>query len=149
MAKRSTPTYHDPRIRQLENDLYRARHALIDLMSEPAQEVLTSYRSVKTQHEWWSWSSRAAHRLAEMAEGSAVQRMYQGYAIESPRAKCPLCGKGPQSFYDGYAGFALPDGLIRHLTGGHNAHQCPVFGAAFALARDYVLDSEFGPKLKS
>lgn len=147
MAKRSIRAVEDPRIRRLENDLYFARQALIDLMPESAQSILNSYRSIKTHEDWWRWPTRAAEQIAEQAEEKAVQRTYQGYPIESPRAKCPLCGRGPQSFYDGSAGFALPDGLVRHLTGGHNAHQCSVFGAAHALAIRYVRDSTLGPSL--
>ena len=39
--------------------------------------------------------------------------------------------------------FAIPGGLIHHLTGFGNAHHCPVTQAAFALGRSYV-EREFG-----
>jgi hypothetical protein len=117
---------------------------LLDLMPEKAREILGSYHAVKTKQEWWHWRERAAEQIVELADGVA-QRTYQGQPIEAPRAKCPLCRAGPESYYDGGLGFALPTGLIRHLTGGHNARQCPVFGAGFALALDYMRDPLFGP----
>ena len=136
----------DPRIRQLETDLFYARCALVDLMPEAVRKILGSYRTVKTTQDWFGWSTRAAEQIAELAE-NVVQRTYQGHPVDAPRAKCPLCGAGPQSFYDDHLGFALPEGLVRHLTGGSNARQCPVFGAAYALARDYIRDPVLGPKL--
>jgi hypothetical protein len=46
-----------------------------------------------------------------------------------------LCGDGSQGPYD--EGFALPEGLRRHLVGWGNTHQCRVTHAAFVLAKDY------------
>ncbi|MBY0559328.1 hypothetical protein [Hyphomicrobium sp.] len=40
-------------------------------------------------------------------------------------------------------GFAIPRGLIHHLTGFGNAHHCDVSEAAFRLGRKYV-EREFG-----
>jgi hypothetical protein len=60
----------------------------------------------------------------------AVMKGYFG-----PRAYCPLCGSGSSGPYD--RGFALPEGLRRHLTGFGNAGACDVLSPVLDLARDY------------
>jgi hypothetical protein len=54
----------------------------------------------------------------------------------TPRAYCPLCGEGAQSLVIGYDGYALPDGLRRHLGGMGNARSCRVMDVVRTLARD-------------
>jgi hypothetical protein len=54
--------------------------------------------------------------------------------LEHDRAYCPLCGAGNSGPYED--GFALPEGLRRHIVGWGNMRRCPVFEAAYRLAQD-------------
>ncbi|MFB9353138.1 hypothetical protein ACFFUA_38080, partial [Streptomyces heliomycini] len=54
------------------------------------------------------------------------------------RAYCPLCGEGTSSAYE--KGYALPEGLRRHLTGWGKSHICVVMEAAHQLALDHFHD---------
>lgn len=60
-----------------------------------------------------------------------------------PRALCPLCKQGAQGTRD-LKGYAVPDGLRRHLLGELNSRQCVVFGAAEAIARDSIAEQREG-----
>jgi hypothetical protein len=122
-------------IRRLKDELHTVRRALVDLMPPEAQAILWSCYRAKTDQEWAVWPEAAADKIVELCTG-ITQRTYQGQPIEPPRAKCPLCRAGPQSYYDGHLGFALPEGLMRHLTGYGRSHECPVFGAARAIGRE-------------
>lgn len=142
MAKRRPPTLFPPnpfeeRIRRLEDELFLARAAIIDLMSEPARKVLDSYYHAENA---WAWSRDASEKIVSLCTDVSPS-LYDGY--DSPRAKCPLCKAGPATPY--HEGFALPEGLVRHLLGTHNASACPVFDAARALARDYLKRREQRP----
>lgn len=120
------PDEADRKIRGLENELFLAREAIIRLMTPEAQEILTSHYQCQTKEESWRWPELAADKVValcgELDEDVYFQR----------RAKCPLCGEG--SAAPGQEGFSLPIGLQRHLLGSHNARQCSVFGAAYAIA---------------
>jgi hypothetical protein len=72
--------------------------------------------------------------LVELAMARPSEEM-GSLAGESPRAICPLCGDDSNNPFS-IRGFAVPDGLLRHLEGSHNAIQCPVFEIACALARE-------------
>lgn len=142
MAKRRpsnlfAPNPFEERIRRLEDDLFLARTAIIDLMPEPAQKVLDSYYGAENA---WAWSREASEKVVSLCE-DVIPSVYDGY--DSPRAKCPLCKSGPATPY--HEGFALPEGLIRHLLGTHNSRACPVFDAARALSRDYFKRREERP----
>lgn len=150
MRRTSIPTFadYDRELRGLSDDLHMARHALIELMKPEAREILQSYYQIKTPEDWHRWPDEAAEKIIELCT-DVTQRSYQGYLYEE-RAKCPLCGNGPESFYDGHVGFKLPEGLRRHLTGYGRSRECPVFGAARALGRESYRDLQAqqdpGPK---
>lgn len=126
---------HDREVKRLKDELYEARSALVGLMPHEARIILWSYLNIQTAEEWYRWPDETAEKIGDLCT-DVTQRKYEGYIYEQ-RAKCPLCGDGPQSFYDGNSGFKLPEGLRRHLVGYGNARECPVFGAARALARDF------------
>ena len=119
---------HDERIRRLEDDLYVARHTILELLPEPAQEILTSFLERNTPRERLSWEHDIVEEITALAvkiEGAA--------SYWQPRAYCPLCGRGTTWAYS--EGFTLPEGLRRHLTGWGKAQQCTVMGAAIKLAQ--------------
>lgn len=136
MAKRSnlSPTFnpYDREIRRLEDALWFTRRALIDQMDSGVKKVLDGYPRDLEPNDVWRWAERAAEQVVEFCT-ELEQETYQGYPVGSPRALCPLCKHGTSGPYA--QGFALPEGLIRHLLGSHNSRQCAVFGAAVALAQ--------------
>lgn len=131
--------YEDPRderIRRLEEELWTARRAIIDLMPDGTRRVLTSYYHCGSRSETYKWEHDAVEEIIGHAE--ALSREEGSYL--GPRARCPLCGDESTSPYE--SGFSLPEGLRRHLTGWGNVRQCSVLGAAASLAREYA-DREF------
>lgn len=138
MAKR--PIYKpvsesEATISRLSNDLFLAREAIIALMSEEARAILNSHYRCGSEEESREWGRAAAEKIMDLCHPIS-QQMYQGHPIGSPRAKCPLCQQGANSFYEHEQGFAIPEGLLRHLLGTHNSRQCDVFGAAHSIARE-------------
>lgn len=134
-GRRPSPNPYQSRIQELETELFALRFALIEMMPHKARAILHGHGRLTNMREWYAWAKAAAEQIVDLCT-DVESPTYMGVPLGSPRARCPLCGAGPQTPYE--SGFALPEGLNRHLTGGHNAHQCPVFGAAERLARDYV-----------
>lgn len=136
MAKRtayvSSSEYRE-QISKLKNDLAMACHHTLDLMSEPARRILTGYgREISSRSEVWRWAELAAVEIVETRCTSVEQATYKGQSFGAPRSACPLCWGESSSYYE--RGFALPEGLVRHLLGSHNSMQCFVFKAAMELA---------------
>lgn len=119
-------------IQQLRDDLYMARRAIIELMSPEAQWILESHYNRPEGQSVWQWAESIAEKVIDLCE-DVQQTRHGGEPIGAPRAYCPLCGDGSQSFYE--KGFALPTGLYRHLIGYGNMRQCDVISAAIALAK--------------
>lgn len=137
MAGRQTytlPSESEATIRRLKNDLFLTREALISLMPVEVQEILNSHYRCADKNESLHWPGLAAGKIVDLCK-PLPRQMFDGYPVGSARANCPLCGHGAESFY-GQEGFAIPDGLFRHLLGTHNSRQCAVFGAAHEMARE-------------
>jgi hypothetical protein len=103
-------------------------------MPDEVEEFLSSFYTCKSRQETYSWDESTAHKIIALAKRITPE---EG-AYFSNRAYCPLCGRGSSSAFSHEAGFSVPEGLRRHLVGwGDRGNQCPVFGAAMSLARDY------------
>lgn len=124
------------KIYKLENDLYMARRTIINLMSEDIQNILMSYHSCSTYEDSWKWADITADKIIRLAETKPATEMSE-YCSSTPRALCPLCKESSLNPF-GTKGFAIPEGLRRHLLGHNNSHECQVFGTARALARAYL-----------
>lgn len=136
MARRaeSSPTGDlQKKVRRLEDDLWLARMAIVDLMPQTAHQLLTTYHGLNTQRELQHWAQRTAEQIVELCNMPKPAAVIDGYVAGSRRAVCPLCGGGTSGPYE--KGFAIPEGLLRHLLGTYNAHRCSVFGAAYELAK--------------
>src|SRR5262245_59034258 len=118
-------------LRDLKDELYAARRAVINLMPEKVAQVLGSYHKCKSTREYYAWCEEAAGQIITLVPPDTIKQSYDGR-----RASCPLCGSvGHGPFADG---FTVPEGMRRHLTGYGNTHHCPVTEAAFELGGDYV-----------
>src|SRR5262245_28305236 len=114
-------------LRHLEDELYAARRAIINLMPEKVGRVLESYHACESTREYYAWREEAADQLIALVPPDTIKQR---------RTNCPLCGSGGHGpFADG---FTVPEGMRRHLTGYGNTHHCPVTEAAFELGGDYV-----------
>jgi hypothetical protein len=122
----------------LEDELFEARHAVIELMPPAVRRVLDSHYHCVTIEDTCAWIDDAYDDLAELAEVLPPVPFYFG-----ERANCPLCGRGPDSPYD--KGFALPEGPRMHLQGKGNARQCFAMKAGEGLARSQW-DRKFHPR---
>lgn len=143
MPKQRQPTASEAEatIRALQSDLAMARYTIISLVSPAAQKILRSYsHDVASRAEVWEWAEKAALELTEICE-DVQQPTLQGHPWGAPRAPCPLCRGETTSPYE--RGFAIPDGMVRHLLGTYNSHQCDVFKAAMELAFDRAEDPFF------
>lgn len=134
MTKLTFVAPRDEEIERLQMELDEARRAIVNLMPEPAREILGDYYDCKSRGEVYRWESTAADKLIELAQ--PLPR----HTVHGERAMCPLCGGGAQNVYAYQEGFSLPLGLHRHLTGFGNTHQCDVTRAAFKLAREWARD---------
>lgn len=115
-------------IRDLQDELLETRLNIINMMPWEAYLSLSSYDSCKSRIETYQWPNAVASRLSELAK-----LLPPNIFGTSDRAYCPLCGAGSSR---GYAnGFAIPEGLRRHLVGWGD-QECPVFAIAMRLARD-------------
>lgn len=122
-------------IARLKEELFMVRRAMIGLMSEDAQRILLGSPGCQSLADVADWSERAAQDLLALCQPRPAESM--GRSQGSPRrAPCPLCS-GSSSSEDA-AGYAFPEGILRHLLGSYNARQCPVFGAAVAQARGWL-----------
>lgn len=157
----------DKKIRDLENELWKARRTIIDLGLElarefeehplpaeaekPSGEIVTfpgapdpqpatqteplplerlfrDYHGIGSDHEYYAWRRTIIDRVAKIAERRATPGdLYSG--SPSPRAACPLCRDIPTGWGYPPAGYALPEGLERHLTGWGNMSKCSVMEA--------------------
>jgi hypothetical protein len=95
------------------------------------QNVLQSYFHCASVEETMMWEHVTAGKIIACAE---ILPPEQGSYL-GERAYCPLCGSGSNSYYE--RGFAIPDGLLRHLLGEGNSYRCMVFKTACKLAKDY------------
>ncbi|SRR5712691_10802663 len=124
----------------LRDELSRARSTVLQLMPEQIRDILVSYSNCRSTSELREWQYKTAQKLLQFAEARSAHEMGT-YASLSPRALCPLCG-GSSENPSGSLGFALPEGLLRHLLGSHNAAACAVFEIATALCREHLLELE-------
>lgn len=137
MPRFKIPISPERRIQQLENNLYEARQAIINLMPGPIYEVLTDYIGCKSRQDTYSWKRNITTFL--ISEAKILSPQEGSYF--SDRAYCPLCSDGTTNYYE--RGFSVPEGLKRHLSGWGNMAQCSVMKAVLDLANDYW-DEELG-----
>ncbi|RJP18348.1 MAG: hypothetical protein C4520_14565 [Candidatus Abyssobacteria bacterium SURF_5] len=119
------------KIKNLEDELYKARIAIIRLMPERIQSILSSFYSCESRQESIAWE----HNVIEQLIGFATILSREEGSYLSDRAYCPLCGDGSSSAYE--RGFTVPEGLRRHLGGWGNVRQCDVMVAAERLSREH------------
>lgn len=120
----------DEKITQLEWKLYQARETILALMPGGVQEILRSYRSCASRDDANQWNHTVVEKIISLAEELPSPRV----SFLPRYAKCPLCSSVSMAPFQ--PGFALPEGLRRHLVGWGNARQCGVFNAVSALAWD-------------
>jgi hypothetical protein len=122
----------ESKVRQLRNDLFVARQALIYLMDQ--QDLLRGYFGIHDFDKLREWRLERAEAVMKEAWVRPGEEMGDP---RWPRALCPLCRQGAQAGRD-VRGFAVPEGLRRHLLGELNSRQCAVFAAAESIARDSI-----------
>lgn len=116
-------------IDRLQQELYFARSAVLELIPEEARRILTGYYSCESTAEGHAWGRQVVEEVLALAKPLESPSPY-----DSPRAFCPLCTSGTSLPYE--SGFTLPVGLRRHLTGWGSVRQCSVMQAAMGLARE-------------
>jgi hypothetical protein len=115
---------------RLRHELYEARRAVLAMLPAPLEHLAEGFYGSQTWTELDAWERDFGEAVIATA---AVLSREEG-SILQPRAYCPVCRDGSSSPYD--RGFALPEGLRRHLHGNGNTVQCLVTRAIFGLARD-------------
>lgn len=118
-------------IRRLKNDLYMARRAVIGLMPPDIGPLLRGYYPCASREEGARWFDDLVDVLIDRAGSAALPASAWG----ERRTLCPLCNRGSDSPY--VEGYALPEGLRRHLTGWGNTHHCVVMEIVSKLAYEH------------
>jgi hypothetical protein len=125
-------------VQRLKEDLYLAREAILDLLPDDLGEVARKMSQVHSWEELNDLEKRLTAAVMQKAEplspGSYVS------TSSSKRAYCPLCRSGSSAPYE--SGFALPDGLQRHLRGEGNTRRCSVTEALFKLSLHRLRERE-------
>lgn len=119
------------RIKRLEESLFFAHQLVLSLIPEKYRSIMESYSSCESIDDTYSWKRRVCDEIISCAETLDVD---QGSYFQ-PRAYCPLCGEGSSSPYD--QGFAVPEGLKRHLSGWGGNRGCEVINLTSHYAREY------------
>lgn len=127
-----TSDSRDEKIRRLEDQLYDARKALLRLLPDETRTLLSGWRHNTSEKELDEWEHEIVEAITKLATP------LPSTLLDGPRAMCPLCSGGSSWPYT--KGYALPNGLKRHLFGDGNTRSCSVTKHAFALAR-YSLSS--------
>ncbi len=122
----------DKRIERLEAELDEARRDIVDLARAELWDVLHGYLPCGSREEHYRWQLDLVAAVVARAVPEPETLSWQ------PRALCHLCRRGGHSPH--LRGFALPEGLSRHLMGVGRAHRCAVTNAAFRLAREHLRD---------
>lgn len=120
----------DERIRTLEWDLDSARRAIVSLLPQFIQTLVDSRYACQSWEDAYKWESEL---VDEIITSATVLSREEGSHF-GPRACCPLCGHGSSALYA--RGFAVPEGLRRHLIGWGNTTGCGVLTPVLDLARD-------------
>jgi hypothetical protein len=108
------------KIKRLESELYVLRRELIAIAPDKFAEIVRPW-GLPPDLNPYRWSEEAVARIIEKT-----------VPLHADRAPCPLCNSHP----DQHAGYALPTGLERHLTGKVGQRQCCVMNAALSLLTD-------------
>lgn len=113
-----------------------ARRTIIDLMPDHIRTVLEAASWCETIDEARDWERWAVARFVDCVEP------LPGYERDEfprhRRALCPLCRGEASTAYS--RGYAVPEGLTRHLRGSHGNRKCDVVDAAFQQARTRALN---------
>jgi hypothetical protein len=121
-------------ISDLRRDLDAAVRSIILLMPEDAQSILRSFYECESRDKTYRWRHLAALRVVHLAKP-----LPKGIHDSRDRAYCPLCGEG--ALPPSAEGYAIPEGLRRHLFGwGGKQTQCSVFNTVELGARWYWSD---------
>jgi len=128
----TSPHALENRTRALETDLDAAYRTILEMVpSEQLRDALKSYYPADPDVPGWAWREKLAQQVI-----SAAVILPSGGSATVDRAYCPFCGQGASSPSD--VGYALPEGLRRHLLGwGANSKNCEVMRAATSLANNY------------
>lgn len=108
-----------------------ARQAVRSLLPDDLDARFRSYfdcANRRTAHQW-------EHDLIGYLIARAQPLTHEEGSYFGLRGYCPLCGSGSSSPY--HRGFALPEGLSRHLSGAGNTGRCVVVETLLSEARDY------------
>ncbi|MDY0260059.1 MAG: hypothetical protein RBR41_10405 [Desulfovibrio sp.] len=130
MKRHSWESTAEQTIERLQNELLTARYVILHLMPENLHKLLTSYYNCKSREDTYHWENLIAEKLLEYVE---IIPYHPVYGRE--RAYCPLCGEGSDAPYE--EGYALPEGLRRHIAGEGNTKKCPVVEQIRHLAVDH------------
>lgn len=139
-TRKSAKTYpiSDAQLLHLKHELHDSRRTIIGLIpNEEVRDILKSYQKCNNKDNAWCWAESTSAKIADLADARPAGEMGD-FPGNSARAHCPLCGGDSEAVARGISGFAVPDGLKRHLLGSHTAKQCEVFSAALELCREYL-----------
>jgi len=134
---KNSPSTSDPLVLELKRKLHDTRRTVISIVPEKFRELLRSYQYLNGKDNAWGWGEATAGEIVALADIHTAAEMGD-LPSNSPRAQCPLCDGHSSAAAHGISGFAVPDGLKRHILGTHTSKQCDVFFAALELCREHL-----------
>jgi hypothetical protein len=104
---------YEQTIQRLQDELSKARRTIIEVMPEEVQNILTSYYSCTSREDGYRWEGETADSLVALAQPMTPESPF----LSSPRAYCPLCGRGAQPF-PMHQGLRFLRGFVGTYSGG-------------------------------
>lgn len=115
------------------------RYEILDLIDQAdyTDFGFAGRRSLKTHGEVYDWIKDVAEKIVERLDDDQKIKPSQ---LGDRRSRCPLCNQGPRSTLMSHEGFAIPEGLRRHLLGTYSSHQCLFMRVAKEMALAEIND---------
>jgi hypothetical protein len=123
------------RCERLAEQQWVAREIILDLLPPEVAQLMKS-ADCGSREEVYDWVRVVTDKLLHLADVRAGSEMGDMPFVE--RAYCPACGGSTSSAY--HQGFTVPGGLLKHLRGEQNAHECSVMRFFRVMELDHVSD---------
>lgn len=108
----------------LNQDFNTAISIIVEMLPKEVSNILTSYRYISSEEEYFKWERKVKDELIEVAYQTVKDINFYEYPV---KAFCPLCEDGlirkPKNLAEG----RTLEGIERHLEGRERHNKCKIF----------------------